>query len=82
MVMTPQIFLDAAKHAGAEYFGKFTLLIFDECHHTAKGHPYNAIMGIYVDEKISKNQTVFLPQVRGDHYHTGRSVNISIQCII
>ena len=39
----------------------FTLLIFDECHHTMKGHPYNSIMSLYMDQKLAK--TTLLPQV-------------------
>jgi ATP-dependent RNA helicase DDX58 len=41
---------------------QFTLLLFDECHHVNKDEPYNVIMGLYMDEKLSDDVTN-LPQV-------------------
>ncbi|KAM9391862.1 ATP-dependent RNA helicase DHX58-like isoform 2-T3 [Pholidichthys leucotaenia] len=40
-----------------------TLLIIDECHHTKKGTPYNKIMSVYVEKKLSGEQP--LPQILG-----------------
>ena len=31
---------------------QFSLLVFDECHHTVKDHPYAQLMKLYLEEKI------------------------------
>ena len=31
---------------------QFSLLVFDECHHTIKDHPYAQLMKLYLEEKI------------------------------
>lgn len=46
MVTTPQILLDALSH-GFVSLGEVSLLVFDEAHHAASGHPYNAIMSAF-----------------------------------
>jgi len=66
LVMTPQIMQNALLERDVTSLELFTLLIFDECHHTNKNHPYNGIMGYYIDEKFEAEKmekTVFLPQV-------------------
>jgi len=63
MVMTPQILLNALEEEHIDSLGAFSLIIFDECHHTMKDHPYNLIMSKYVDELLS-NSEAELPQVR------------------
>ena len=40
-----------------------TLMVFDECHHTRKGHPYARLMQLYLDEKFEENNQ--LPQIIG-----------------
>ena len=64
LVMTPQILVDAlaSRTDGIESLSRFSLLVFDECHHTFKGHAYNKIMNFYIDEKFSE-QSLNLPQV-------------------
>ncbi|GAA5805026.1 hypothetical protein HPULCUR_010539 [Helicostylum pulchrum] len=42
-IMTAQILRDVLKR-GFLSLDRVNLLIFDECHHTTKGHPYNLIM--------------------------------------
>uniref|UniRef100_A0A914HI26 RNA helicase n=1 Tax=Globodera rostochiensis TaxID=31243 RepID=A0A914HI26_GLORO len=46
-VMTPQILinmLNSVLETERVYFADFTLVIFDECHHCDKGHPYKSLM--------------------------------------
>lgn len=48
---------------GRVKFNEISLMIFDECHHARKGHPYARLMGYYLDhlEKGSGH----LPQIIG-----------------
>ncbi|KAI8994875.1 P-loop containing nucleoside triphosphate hydrolase protein [Pilobolus umbonatus] len=48
-VMTAQIFLDLLRH-GFLRLDEVHLLIFDECHHTTKFHPYNLIMQEFYEQ--------------------------------
>jgi len=33
------------------YFADFSLIIFDECHHCDRAHPYKVLMDMYEKEK-------------------------------
>ncbi len=65
-VMTPQILVDTLRQEKLWLGDLFTMIIFDECHHTKLGHPYNAIMAHYLDKKLEaekKQEHVTLPRV-------------------
>ena len=61
-VLTPQILLNALQNGDVKSLSEFTLIVFDECHHANKNHPYNGIMRCYFQEK--QQRKVNLPQVR------------------
>ena len=45
VVMTPQILLDALRHAFLT-MNVMSLLIFDECHRACGNHPYSQVMKV------------------------------------
>ena len=51
MVVTAQVLHNALKQKEIESITKFSLIVFDECHHTQSDHPYNEIMHLYHDSK-------------------------------
>ncbi|ESO82722.1 hypothetical protein LOTGIDRAFT_211354 [Lottia gigantea] len=55
IVMTAQIFVDAITEKEIEDVTLFSLIIFDECHHTKARHPYNQLMNRYIDLKLKKS---------------------------
>ncbi|CAG8442886.1 9275_t:CDS:2 [Ambispora leptoticha] len=55
LVMTAQIFLNILRH-GFISINRVNLLIFDECHHAAKKHPYNLIMREFFDRCPEKDR--------------------------
>ncbi|XP_071167913.1 interferon-induced helicase C domain-containing protein 1-like [Mytilus edulis] len=60
---TPQILINNIEK-GDTRIPEFTLLILDECHHTAKGEPYNNLMRKYIKTKHN-NKDIPLPQIVG-----------------
>ncbi|XP_051875327.1 antiviral innate immune response receptor RIG-I-like isoform X2 [Pristis pectinata] len=62
VILTPQILLNCLKYGQISSLSVFTLLIFDECHNTAKNHPYNVLMKKYLDIKMRPSP---LPQIVG-----------------
>lgn len=63
-VMTPQLLLNILNKSVTTRccISEFTLILFDECHHSNKKHPYNEIMEIYFEMKFS-SKNAKLPQV-------------------
>ncbi|KAK7009450.1 ATP-dependent RNA helicase DDX58 [Biomphalaria glabrata] len=64
IVMTPRILENHFKRKCLPHLGVFSMLVFDECHHTRKGEPYNKLMYNYLKTKTT-NPDVKLPQIVG-----------------
>uniref|UniRef100_A0A4W4GQC3 RNA helicase n=1 Tax=Electrophorus electricus TaxID=8005 RepID=A0A4W4GQC3_ELEEL len=64
VVLTPQILVNALQRGELLSLQVFTLLILDECHNTTGKHPYNNLMGRYLDAKLGPSAHT-LPQVVG-----------------
>ena len=69
VVVTAQVLLNALKKKPASEgvpnekhvsISQFSLLVFDECHHTTKEHPYNEIMRWYMTEKYEACTSMYL----------------------
>ncbi|KAL8578668.1 hypothetical protein ACOMHN_007126 [Nucella lapillus] len=63
LVMTPKILENHLAHKKILSLSVFSLMIFDECHHTRKGEPYNSVMKHYLQFKKDGQQD--LPQIIG-----------------
>ncbi|XP_041370901.1 probable ATP-dependent RNA helicase DHX58 [Gigantopelta aegis] len=64
IVLTPQILENHFKMNKINSLSTFSLMVFDECHHTRKGEPYNKLMQRYIKAKLRGKNTK-LPQVVG-----------------
>ncbi|KAK0060217.1 ATP-dependent RNA helicase DDX58 isoform X2 [Biomphalaria pfeifferi] len=60
-VMTPMILVNNVKNCDLK-LDIFTLIVFDECHHTRKEEPYNLLMTSYLKDKA---QGLVMPQILG-----------------
>ncbi|XP_061175389.1 antiviral innate immune response receptor RIG-I-like [Saccostrea echinata] len=63
LVITAQILVNALA-VGDVQIEDFTLIVFDECHHSHAKHPYNQIMAHYLDLKLEDRHRQ-LPQIVG-----------------
>ncbi|XP_052772676.1 antiviral innate immune response receptor RIG-I-like [Mya arenaria] len=63
MCFTPQILLNNLDSKNIETLSKFSLLVFDECHHTKGDEPYARLARRYLIEK--EIQTTKMPQMIG-----------------
>ena len=65
VVLTAQILVNALKDKDNRVaLSDISLLIFDECHHAQKGHPYNKVMEQYLALRLQPGSRHELPQVR------------------
>lgn len=63
VVLTPMILQNHFNRGLLKDLTVFTLLVFDECHHTRKAEPYNTLMLPYLKMKINNSRSP-LPQVK------------------
>lgn len=63
LVITAQILVNALA-MGDVQIEDFSLIVFDECHHSHAKHPYNQIMAYYLDLKLEDKHKQ-LPQIVG-----------------
>ena len=67
-VMTPKILENHMLRGYIKDLGVFSLIVFDECHHTREDEPYNTLMLSYIKKK--NDPSVSLPQVLYSIYIT------------
>uniref|UniRef100_A0A1I7ZLG9 RNA helicase n=1 Tax=Steinernema glaseri TaxID=37863 RepID=A0A1I7ZLG9_9BILA len=74
VLLTPQMLVNALLSAQKSTntidefaLGMFSLIVLDECHHTAEKHPYNKLMEYYHDMKVENNlrEGETVPQIIG-----------------
>ncbi|XP_032827686.2 antiviral innate immune response receptor RIG-I [Petromyzon marinus] len=78
LIMTPQTLLNGLEKNNVCAIVDFSLIIFDECHHTCKNHPYNVIMQHYLGVKHGPSAPP-LPQIVGLTASVGVGENKSLQ---
>ncbi|XP_052236078.1 antiviral innate immune response receptor RIG-I-like [Dreissena polymorpha] len=63
---TPQILVNNLKNGSIKRISEFSLLVFDECHHSKGYGPYTSLLHIYLLEKANRTvQNARLPQIVG-----------------
>jgi len=62
-VVTAQILVNALKNKEIEAVTAFSMMVFDECHHTNNDHRFNEIMKLYMRLKLDGGNHANLPQV-------------------
>ncbi|XP_060562666.1 antiviral innate immune response receptor RIG-I-like [Ruditapes philippinarum] len=65
MVVTAQVLLNALKQKEIDSITRFSMIVFDECHHTDNYHRFNEIMSLYMHLKLRGNLKGELPQIVG-----------------
>ncbi|KAH9492755.1 hypothetical protein Btru_026246 [Bulinus truncatus] len=66
VVLTPMILVNHLRKKSV-LMRHFSLIIFDECHHTRKEEPYNILMFMYLQAKLKGSEKIrsSLPQIVG-----------------
>lgn len=66
LVLTAQLLVNALDNKEIQSLTQFSLMVFDECHHTDNFHRFNEIMRVYMDLKLKDNLSAEdLPQIVG-----------------
>ena len=64
LVVTAKVLHNTLMQKDIDSIQKFSLLVFDECHHTQSDHPYNEIMHLYHEVRTTLGiDRATLPQV-------------------
>lgn len=64
LVVTAQVLLNSLTLKEIPSLMTFSMIVFDECHHTNNNHRFNEIMSRYMDLKLVENADIdLLPQV-------------------
>ena len=59
-------------------FDQLSLIVFDECHHAKKGHPFSKLMELYLEYRENPEREGGLPQVIGATASPGAGDNSSL----
>ncbi|XP_052242186.1 antiviral innate immune response receptor RIG-I-like isoform X2 [Dreissena polymorpha] len=63
---TPQILVNNLKNGSIKRISEFSMLVFDECHHSKGYGPYTRLLHMYLLEKANRTvQNARLPQIVG-----------------
>jgi ERCC4-related helicase len=61
-IVTAQVLLNFLNSKDVGKLNMFDIIVFDECHHADKKHPYKKIMDNYFEQRLVNGETA-LPQV-------------------
>ncbi|KAI9344891.1 hypothetical protein BDR26DRAFT_168821 [Obelidium mucronatum] len=83
LVFTPQIFLNTLRHGFMSLSKNVNLLIFDECHHAWKNHPYSLIMSeFYHPLKPDEDRPKILGMTASPIYQKTVSINVALKQLV
>ncbi|KAG2217031.1 hypothetical protein INT45_003987 [Circinella minor] len=76
-VMTAQIFLNTLRH-GFIHMSQVNLIVFDECHHCTKRHPYNLIMKEHYEQCNREDRPKIFGMTASPVHKSAKSVEQAI----